>query len=103
MEMPYIVAAVFYDGRNQHALLQTVSAVDAANAAGKAVSSYYGNGGTLPLMSVNVMEIEEQTARAVVAVFDAKAAAEKAESDKVVGLHAVPMVTESPPNQQPQE
>jgi len=50
-----------------------------------------------------VMEIEEQTARAVVAVFDAKAAAEKAESDKVVGLHAVPMVTESPPNQQPQE
>ncbi len=92
MVRPYVVAAFFLDPATQQAfhMVRAIESVSIDAATGRAVAGYYTElGGKLPLVATAALEITRETLAASLAMLEAIDAADKAESEKVVGLRTV--------------
>jgi hypothetical protein len=82
-EMPFVVSAVFYDGKDVNHIVQFISAPNEVTAAARTVSLYHQNGGKLPLMVIHVVAVARDVAQAALQVYEAKDDAERKEQEKV--------------------
>lgn len=84
---PYIVSAFFGVPNGAGMIFTSIrGAPSTENASAALVADYYGGGGRLPLVGVNVQEVSRSQAEAAIQMLDALDAAQMQQKARVVSL-----------------
>jgi hypothetical protein len=84
---PYIVSAFFGVPNGAGMIFTSIrGAPSPENASAALVADYYGGGGRLPMVGINVQEVSREQAQAAIAMLDAIDAAKQQQEARVVRI-----------------